>query len=103
MGGRRRDGRASHHDVSFPCRSGRRRPARRLGGAYNAAMKTVQHQANELKRKANGASWAKAIPSFRMTVQQKQDAARLSGFLGGNVWTLHGFGSCAELVMELRR
>ena len=31
------------------------------------------------------------------------DAARISGFLGGNVWTLLGFGSCAELVMELRR
>ncbi|MFJ6847614.1 hypothetical protein ACWGKE_05565 [Micrococcus luteus] len=34
---------------------------------------------------------------------RKQDAARISGFLGGNVWTLLGFGSCAELVMELRR
>lgn len=80
-----------------------RRAVDRLGGAYNAAMKTVQYQANELKRRADGASWAKAIPSFRMTAQQKQDAARISGFLGGNVWTLLGFGSCAELVMELRR
>lgn len=80
-----------------------RRAVDRLGGAYNAAVKTVQYQANELKRKANGAAWAKAIPSFRMTSQQKQDAARISGFLGGNVWTLLGFGSCAELVMELRR
>lgn len=80
-----------------------RRAVDRLGGAYNAAVKTVQYQANELKRKANGASWAKAIPSFRMTAQQKQDAARISGFLGGNVWTLLGFGSCAEIVMELRR
>lgn len=80
-----------------------RRAVDRLGGAYNAAMNTVQYQANGLKRKANGAFWAKAIPSFRMTAQQKQDAARISGFLGGNVWTLFGFGSCAELVMELRR
>lgn len=31
------------------------------------------------------------------------DAARISGFLGGDVWTLLGFGSCAELVMGLRR
>lgn len=80
-----------------------RRAVDRLGGAYNAAVKTVQYQANELKRRADGASWAKAIPSFRMTAQQKQDAARISGFLGGNVWTLLGFGSCAEIVMELRR
>lgn len=73
----------------------------RLGGAYKAAVKTVQHNANRLKEKAGSAVWGKAIPSFKLTAQQKADAARITGFVGGNIWEFIGLGSCGAIFDEL--
>ncbi|TBT84651.1 hypothetical protein ET989_08280 [Propioniciclava sinopodophylli] len=68
-----------------------RRAQRWVAGVATAALLTTM-SASPAAAAAAGAG-----------APRKQDAARISGFLGGNVWTLFGFGSCAELVMELRR